>query len=519
MYIARAELKEKLMASLLTAKRLLLSLVLISAVAGSAWYYVTKPADITIKARPVATLKEDFSRSDLALYEATFKAQERGDIEAADGYLNQVENPVLLGHVLAERYLGTHYTASADDLRLWLSNFSDLPQAERIAALAQRKGATSVSRDAFDTAMLKGAGYTEHLGASSPPRGWYQGLSEWRKKSYGSAASSFSAVANNTEVNGWHRAAAAYWAARAFSRMGDNRSAARALELAKQFPLTLYGQLASVRMGEEPAIVTAAPYVPSTLRASPAVMRAKALVGAGQSALAEDELRAVFSMLSARDKRGLVTIAAELGLANLQIRLTRTEGLTDDEKDFAAYPIPRSVVEATSSINPALILAIARQESGFRAEVKSPAGASGLMQIMPATAAHIKRQPGFGVAIADARFGAGEAARALDLMHPELSVKMGSKYLRMLMAERHIKGSLVHILAAYNAGPGSVATWVRAAGRVDDPLLFMESIPYPETRNYVVQVLSHYIVYKNMLGMPTPELQAMASGQWPAYHY
>ncbi|MBX9726530.1 MAG: hypothetical protein K2X09_04620, partial [Rickettsiales bacterium] len=65
------------------------------------------------------------------------------------------------------------------------------------------------------------------------------------------------------------------------------------------------------------------------------------------------------------------------------------------------------------------------------------------------------------------------------------------------------------------AGPGTVASWKAAAGNVSDPLLYVESIPYPETRNYVMQVAAQYWIYQRMMGETPTSLRALAKGEWP----
>jgi soluble lytic murein transglycosylase len=101
------------------------------------------------------------------------------------------------------------------------------------------------------------------------------------------------------------------------------------------------------------------------------------------------------------------------------------------------------------------------------------------------------------------------------LADPEFSVRYGARYLSILMNKPAIKGDLVRMLAGYNAGPGAVAGWQNSTKTIDDPLLYIESIPYPETRNYVLQVMAQYWVYQQLLGENSTTLTAIARGQWP----
>ena len=95
---------------------------------------------------------------------------------------------------------------------------------------------------------------------------------------------------------------------------------------------------------------------------------------------------------------------------------------------------------------------------------------------------------------------------------PTTSVRYGAEYVKILSADPTIKGNLVRLLAGYNAGPAAVANWQSAA---NDPLLYIESIPYAETRNYVMQVLAQYWVYQSLDGQTPATLAAIRQGNWP----
>lgn len=138
-----------------------------------------------------------------------------------------------------------------------------------------------------------------------------------------------------------------------------------------------------------------------------------------------------------------------------------------------------------NNLDPFIILSVMREESRFDQAVKSPAGAYGLMQLMPQTAYRLDRSLKLGI------------HRPSQLTDPKNNIQLGSLYLRNLLDEFH---SLAHMLAAYNAGELAVRSWQRRFEyrSIDE---FIEDIPYAETRNYVKKVLTSYFHYKRA-GLP-----------------
>jgi soluble lytic murein transglycosylase-like protein len=100
------------------------------------------------------------------------------------------------------------------------------------------------------------------------------------------------------------------------------------------------------------------------------------------------------------------------------------------------------------------------------------------------------------------------------LEDPAVSFEYGQSYLEELAATGGTNGLLPKVIAAYNAGPNNVARWT--AG-MDDPLLFIESIPFVQTRAYVAIVLRNYWIYQRQTGAQTPSLMALVQGRWPAF--
>ena len=212
--------------------------------------------------------------------------------------------------------------------------------------------------------------------------------------------------------------------------------------------------------------------------------RVEALVSLDMRAEAVTELSASYKNLSSMSD--LVYAAAKLQeLGEFRRSISLTAKLPYSEK-FHRFWYPLAfwdTVEQASkrhSIDPLIILSVMREESRFDQTVKSPAGAYGLMQLMPQTAYRLDKSLNLGI------------RRPSQLTDPKNNIQLGSFYLKSLLNEFH---SLAHMLAAYNAGELAVRSWQQRFDylSVDE---FIEDIPYSETRNYVKKVLTSYFHYK-----------------------
>ena len=152
---------------------------------------------------------------------------------------------------------------------------------------------------------------------------------------------------------------------------------------------------------------------------------------------------------------------------------------------------------ATYEVDPFLVQAIMRQESGFRASVTSHAGAVGLMQLMPGTARYTARV---------FMEGEGVSVRRRELVEPQKNIRLGTMYIRVHTA--HASESVALALAGYNAGPAPLERWFKEYG--DRELdAFVESITYREARGYVRKVMTSYITYAGLYGDGTlPEVSS-----------
>ena len=144
------------------------------------------------------------------------------------------------------------------------------------------------------------------------------------------------------------------------------------------------------------------------------------------------------------------------------------------------------------------------QESNFRTGAVSPANARGLMQITPITVR--QHAPRLNM-----------SASYVNLNDPEVNLDFGQQNLEMLRDSAATQGLLPKIMAAYNAGLTPVSRWNTEINDQGDPLLYMESIPYWETRGYVAIVMRNYWMYERAAGVSSPSRRALAEGRWPVF--
>lgn len=291
-------------------------------------------------------------------------------------------------------------------------------------------------------------------------------------------------------------ARAGYWQGRAAEAAGDAALAREFYAKAAQQGITYYGQLASGKLGLAQVAVKPGLDPQSTER----VQAAKSPVTQGVAALYAAGLREVAVPLVidvARRSPNIAEVDAVGDLA-LAYRDARTllvlgkaatqRGLPLDEHAFPTIGIP-SFEPVGDRVEPAMVHAIARQESMFEPAAQSPVGARGLMQLMPATAKATARKVGLEF----------DLSRLVDATY---NAQLGSAHLGELMD--YWKGSYILTFASYNAGPGNVKKWIDAYGDPRKPDVdavdWVERIPFSETRNYVQRVMENLQVYRRRLG-------------------
>ena len=286
-----------------------------------------------------------------------------------------------------------------------------------------------------------------------------------------------------------------YWKARALKVLGR---AAEADELLKPLSaeFSFYGQLALEDLGGKTALpVTAFKPGAEDVRAMnqlPGLRRALDLYRLGLRAEANREWSYT---IRGFDDRQLLT-AAEIARRNeIFDRAINTADRTAEEHDFSLrYLAPyRDVLKqqtAQLELDEAWVYGLIRQESRFIADAKSRAGASGLMQLMPATARWVAKKLG----LKDWRW-----SRVTEV---DINVSLGTWYLRHVLDT--LDGQPVLASAAYNAGPGRARAW--RPGVAVEGAIYAETIPFNETRDYVKKVMANATYYAHNLGQQTQSL-------------
>lgn len=337
---------------------------------------------------------------------------------------------------------------------------------------------------------------------------WTAGLAAWRLADYPGAADAFvrsAAMAGNSELT----AAGHYWAARAWMRAHAPEKVGPALHLAAAQRDTLYGMLAAEALGLHETAAGAAPDFTQEdwqrLRGIANVRIAVQLAEIGSEGLADQVLRYQARIGDPAQFAPLSRLARDLGLPATQLWMAGNAPAGAQADAAARYPAPRWAPATGWKVDPALLFAHSLQESNFRTQVTSPAGAKGLMQVLPGTA----RDMGKIDPLMQGR------DRELDV--PQVNLAFGQTYLTLLRDKPATQGLLPKVIAAYNAGPVPVDRWNTAVRDNGDPLLWMESIPYWETRGYVATVLRNYWMYERQAGGPSESRLGLTQGLWPRF--
>ena len=338
---------------------------------------------------------------------------------------------------------------------------------------------------------------------------WTGALAAWRQNDFTGATAAFEAVAARAaDVD--LRAAALYWAARADMASGRPDRVEARLKTAAQWGESFYGQLARQALGVRQTVRPSGELVPadwSRLENRPNVRVAAALVELGETELADKVVRQQARIGDVRDFAALVRLAEALDLPATTMWLAHNcpAGVTADPQ--ARFPTPSWRPDSGWRVDRPLVLAHALQESGFRARIVSPAGAYGLMQIMPAAATDFARERGL------------TAVDRTALTRPSTNMDVGQRQLERLRDMTQTTGGLLpKVIAAYNAGARPVGEWNALVRDGGDPLLYIESIPYWETRGYVLTVLRNYWVYEAQTGRSrSTSRAALAQGMWPRF--
>ena len=528
--------------------------------------------------------------ADIARYKEIFALQDDGRSGEVDRKIDQLDNPLLVGHVLAQRYTADGVERPRyNDLRAWLENYADLPEAPKVYALAlklkprgkkiplpdrpeariwrprahdredtvsarsaspkvlnihehirdlvhderpsealaylnkpknakllgtnDRDDALALIANSYlaegvtDRAYAVAAEVAERNRREVPAADWTAGLAAWRMGKHDVAAHHFEAVAASPTLTRATRSAGAFWAARAYLVIHRPERVAELMEQAAGTPRSFYGVLGLRALGRDLAFEWRLPELDQAgfhaLAADPGIARAVALWQIGDDDLAQAELFRAHGRLSPGQDTAFLALAGVMNLPAVEIEAT--ECLSTTGYDLGRYPVPDYAPQGGFTLDKALLYAFMRQESRFRTSAESPVGARGLMQLMPKTAS---------IVAGDKRLAKREKDK---LLEPAMNLQIAQTYLERLMRAVEPQGNLFALAIAYNGGPGNLKRWRENLGIEDDPLLFIESIPVAETRDYIERVLTNYWAYRARFGESVATLDQTAAGQWPVY--
>jgi soluble lytic murein transglycosylase len=286
------------------------------------------------------------------------------------------------------------------------------------------------------------------------------------------------------------RGRAFYWEGRAAEARGDKTAAQGFYGQAAKYNTCFYGMLAAEKLGmrltlaSDPQIT---PQARTAFETRDEIAATRLLFDYGQRELFKVFVLNLDDILpTAEDEAQLIDLARGYGDMELSMKAARGAAQRGFILPQRAYPL-RNAPDGGAA-EPALVLAITRQESSFDPNVRSGAGARGMMQLMPATAKILAR-----------RIGVSYSPSQLD--EPEYNMRLGASFLGQLVSQ--FSGSYIMAAAGYNAGPGRPTQWTQFCGDPrggsTDPLDYIECIPFSETRNYVMRVMENMQVYRAKL--------------------
>ncbi len=295
-----------------------------------------------------------------------------------------------------------------------------------------------------------------------------------------------------------------YWHARALEQLGESQEAQDVYSRVARLP-TYYGFLSADKLGQPYQIKDVAINVDATqlreLRSHPDLVRAREYLHTGVLWEGRRIWNEVLGDLNAEQKATAARLAIEWDLPDRAIASANAA----KRKDALTYRFPFAFDEtiehaaARYDLEHEFILAIARRESAYMADIKSPAGAVGLMQLMPATASDVMRRQ-----TNDDRWDL--KGRNISLTNVSMNIDMGSYYLASV--GRRFNGHLALMAASYNAGPHRTQIWLPEQGSVEADR-WIDTIPFSETRRYVRAVMAYMTIFQ----WRREQLQRQQSGE------
>lgn len=283
-------------------------------------------------------------------------------------------------------------------------------------------------------------------------------------------------------------ARASYWLGRTYKILANNEDANKSFKEAATHIGTYYGQLSQKELiGKIHPIALKRSFTTAKMKQKfnnrELIQIIRLLLEIGETSHAETFAIAAAKLLkSPKEHELLVELMHEKGGHYLGVQTAKKVTTGAAPLIPAAYPRLPTLHKGT--VDPALAHAIIRQESRFKPDAISPAGAIGLMQLMPATAANTMKK---------------HKIKTGSLTHAHINVSVGTRHLKDLLED--FNGSMILAAAAYNAGKNAVENWLMIFGDPRNPSIdsvdWVELIPYAETRNYVQRVMENYYCYRH----------------------
>ncbi|MBN1324623.1 MAG: lytic transglycosylase domain-containing protein [Alphaproteobacteria bacterium] len=344
---------------------------------------------------------------------------------------------------------------------------------------------------------------------------WTMGLLYYKEEKFDESQKYFSEILKLEQINDARKTEAAFWAGRAADANDDRKSAKAYWKIAAIHPMAFYGALSATMLGDTPDYEffeqDSTDEDIEELKNTKYGKMALALLQIKQNDRAEQYLKLLITS-KATDKtlHAVNSVSTAFGLPRVSMQVAsvvRDRGILEIDKDIiysAQYPLPDWEPMGGWSIDRALLFAITKQESGFKTGAKSGAGAKGLMQLMPGTARLVARQNKMKMS-------------DIDMSNPEHNMFLGQQHIVDLLAHPNINNNIIKMLASYNAGMGMLVKFQRNFD-TSDPLLYIESFPAYETRNYMKRVISNLWLYRARLSQPLTSMEQLSEGEWPLYN-
>jgi soluble lytic murein transglycosylase-like protein len=413
-------------------------------------------------------------------------------------------------------------TFSGESQSRMLARFGGLIRPEDQAARSQLLAGQSTNwterrvrmNDAIKVGNFSGAygtvvGHDLPLGADYAEAEFFAGWLALRKLNNPAGAERHFARIAEAGKSPITRARAFYWQGRAAEARGDAAAAQAHYVEGSKYTTTFYGQLAAEKAGtpvlQLPAEVQPTAEDRARFEAREQVRALRILAAAGEKSLLNVFATHLDDSLEPGELALLVDTARGYGEPMLAMNIVRgaaQRGVVMAERGYPVQTPPRVM----GGPEPAFVLGIIRQESGFQPDIRSSAGARGYMQLLPTTAELVARK-------------LGVSYQPSMLTDPQYNMRLGSKYLGDQVDR--FSGSYIMAAAAYNAGPGRPAQWINFCGDprtgTTDPLDFIECIPFSETRNYVQRVLENTQIYRARLNGNSAPITLSADlkrGRW-----